>query len=177
MIDRLEQLFQLQAELQSDTFGRNFQRMLISDRIQFIKEMQQAAVSELGEALDEIGWKSWATSRHINREAFIAELVDVLHFWINMLIALGDDPADIADEVFRGYLAKRQRNAARQVEGYDGVSTKCSHCGRALDDPAVGCWRRDDQGYCAETNSDINFIKTFDGFVAVTTKQPRDTVS
>lgn len=153
--DRLEQLFQLQHDLQVETFGRNFQRMLIADRIQFIKEMQQALVAESVEALDEVGWKSWATSRHINREAYVGELVDVLHFWVNMLIALGDDPADIATEVFNGYLAKRQRNIERQRDGYDGVSSKCFGCGRDKNDPGVACYSADvDQpAYCADINS------------------------
>jgi hypothetical protein len=138
-MDKFEELFRLQHDLQTETYGYNFQRMLPADRILYIKEMYIGAGRELGEALDETGWKSWATSRHINRDAYVGELVDVLHFWINMLLVLGDDPADIADEVFNGYLAKRQRNVERQAEGYDGVSTKCPKCWRALDDPAVEC--------------------------------------
>ena len=32
-----------------------------------------------------------------------------------------------------------KKNAKRQEEGYDGVSTKCPGCHRALDDDAVLC--------------------------------------
>jgi hypothetical protein len=143
-MDKFERLFQLQHDLQIDSFGRNFQRMLAAERVVYIREMQQAAIMELCEALDEVGWKSWATSRHINRDAYVGELVDVLHFWINMLLALGDDPAKLAREVFIRYETKGRLNAKRQADGYDGVSTKCPQCHRALDDPAVTCSTR----YC-----------------------------
>jgi hypothetical protein len=143
-MDRFEELFRLQHDLQVESFGYNFQRMLPADRILYIKEMYIGAGRELGEALDETGWKSWATSRHINRDAYVGELVDVLHFWINMLLVLGDDPEELAREVFARYGVKKYINAARQADGYDGVSTKCPQCHRALDDPAVTCSTR----YC-----------------------------
>ena len=143
-MDKFERLFQLQHDLQIDSFGRNFQRMLAAERVVYIREMQQAAIMELCEALDEVGWKSWATSWHINRDAYVGELVDVLHFWINMLLALGDDPEELAREVFSRYETKGRLNAKRQADGYDGVSTKCPQCHRALDDPAVTCSTR----YC-----------------------------
>lgn len=139
MIDKFEELFRRQHNLQVESFGRNFQRMLPADRAIYIREMQQAAIMELCEALDEVGWKSWATSRHINRDAYVAELVDVLHFWINMLLALGDDPDELASEVFTRYTLKAAINASRQARGYDGVVGKCPSCHRALDDPAVNC--------------------------------------
>jgi len=138
-MDRFEELFRLQHDLQTESFGRNFQRMLAAERVVYIREMQQAAIMELCEALDEVGWKSWATSRHIERDAYVGELVDVLHFWINMLLALGDDPIELAREVFARYETKGRLNAKRQADGYDGVSSKCPWCHRALDDPAVTC--------------------------------------
>ena len=39
--------------------------------------------------------------------------------------------------------AKRAKNAQRQLDGYDGVSTKCPKCGRALDDAGAIQVRRD----------------------------------
>jgi hypothetical protein len=139
VIDKFEELFQLQHDLQIEAFGRNFQRMLQSERVIYIREMQQAAIMELCEALDEVGWKTWATSRHINRDAYIGELVDVLHFWINMLLALGDDPTELAREVFTRYGVKGRINAERQARGYDGVSSKCPACNRDVADMGVMC--------------------------------------
>ena len=143
MEDTLARLFTMQHDLQTDAYGHNFQRMLPADRIQFIKEMKLALEAELQEALDETGWKPWATSRHINRDAYVGELVDALHFFMNMLLVLGDDPEMLAREVFIRYIAKHTRNAERQAEGYDGVSGKCRKCSRALDDLAVECYISD----------------------------------
>lgn len=173
-------MFELQLELQSTTFGKNFQRMLPAERIQYIKDMVLAATKELGEALDETGWKPWTTSRHVNEEAYQAELVDTWHFLMNLMLATGREPEELADLLFDGYIRKRGLNVQRQAEGYDGVSSKCVECRRALDDPAVECWRTDDQGYCAESNTDINFLQTQEVRVVpieMATMQRRDTVA
>lgn len=137
--DRLTQLFELQHDLQTETYGHNFQRMKLGNRLQYIKDTKLALDAELHEALNETGWKPWATRKFINRDAYVGELVDVLHFYVNLLLALGDDPADLATEVFTRYCLKNRVNADRQLSGYDGVSTKCPICKRALDDPAVEC--------------------------------------
>jgi len=157
-MDTFSRMLKLQEQLQTESFGYNFQRMLPADRIQYIKDMKLALEAELQEALDEVGWKPWAATRFINREAYLGELVDVLHFWMNMILVLGDDPEELASEIFTRYCLKNHINERRQREGYDGVSTKCGGCGRALDDVAVQCTRTGDQGYCAETNSDINYL-------------------
>lgn len=96
-----------------------------------------AAVVELGEAMKEIGWKTWIKNRGwINREAFLTEIVDVEHFLANMLVA-----ADVTDaEHEMAYQSKQEINRERmRSKTYDGISTKCPRCGRALDDSAVGC--------------------------------------
>lgn len=95
-----------------------------------------AAIKELGEALDEVGWKTWATPRGwVNRDAFIRECVDVNHFVANMLAAVGC--TDTEYEV--SYRAKQEVNRIRAGSGtYDGRN-KCPVCGRALDDPTTRC--------------------------------------
>lgn len=161
-------MLQLQEQLQTDTYGYNFQRMLPADRIQYIKDMKLALDAELQEALDEVSWKPWATSHHINREAYISELVDAFHFLMNMLLVFGDSPDVIVSEFFTRYCLKNRVNAQRQEDGYDGVSTKCPICKRALDDSAVTCntVKVDNcpepvlSGYCSEKNSHYYWINT-----------------
>jgi hypothetical protein len=63
------------------------------------------------------------------------ELIDMLHFWVNLCLAIDLQP----NEIKALYLNKAAINQKRQEAGYDGVSTKCVGCGRALDDPAVKC--------------------------------------
>ncbi len=88
-----------------------------------------AAMAELGEALQEMGWKPWAKPRGwVNRKAFLQELVDAAHFIANMATAV-----DCTDEEWeRLYQEKQNVNEARQVAGYDGRN-KCPGCGRAYD--------------------------------------------
>jgi len=136
-IDRLGEMFEKQDQLQSSTYGdgkspRDFSQ---EAKIEFIKTNVIALTDELHEALGEVGWKPWATSKHINIEAFKSELVDAWHFFMNLAIVVDMTPEDL----YQGYLAKRAKNIKRQEDGYDGVSTKCPGCGRALDDDAVDC--------------------------------------
>lgn len=88
-----------------------------------------AAEDELHEALAEISWKPWAKSEFFNREAFIGEIVDVLHFVANMLGAANCTDA----ELNAAYLEKMERNRERQRQGYTGLD-KCTNCNRAADD-------------------------------------------
>lgn len=110
-------------------------------------ENHTAAVIELSEFMQEVGWKPWASPRGwVNRDAALRELVDVGHFVANLLCAL-----DVSDaEWERAYRAKQEVNRQRQRDGYDGRA-KCARCGRAYDDTAVYCHPSDgiEPAYCA----------------------------
>lgn len=109
----------------------------LSDRekMEYIREQSLALMAEVHEALGETGWKSWASSRHINREAFKGELADVFCFFMNLMLVADITPAELMDATTR----KIKKNHQRQDEAYDGVSTKCPGCKRAYDDDAVEC--------------------------------------
>lgn len=104
--------------------------------IEFLQWNNKAIIHEIVEEESETGWKPWATSRHVNLEAARGEWIDQFHFFLNKALALGMDEKMIREL----YDAKHAKNEKRQVEGYDGVSTKCPGCGRALDDSAVRCY-------------------------------------
>lgn len=108
-------------------------------RIDEFKDMLMALQDELHEALNEIGWKPWADSRHFNTEAVQGELVDAWCFLMSLMLLAGLD----APTLYRKYMAKMTVNHKRQDEGYDGVSGKCQVCKRALDDPGVSCTREE----------------------------------
>jgi dimeric dUTPase (all-alpha-NTP-PPase superfamily) len=137
-------VFAQQLRLQIESYDLDPQDLMAEDRAEFIRWNVLALEDELHEALNEVGWKPWATSRHLNRDAYKKELVDALHFFTNLCLVAGIS----ADELIAGYFEKAERNAQRQVEGYDGVTTKCPNCKRELDDKrAVGrtslgweCW-------------------------------------
>jgi len=141
--DRLQQLLNSQEQLQINSYGNSPSDLLPADpeaAIDFLRWNVLALEDELHELLGETGWKPWATSRHVNLTAAKGELIDAFHFFMNIALLLGMD----ADDLFDGYQKKRAKNARRQAEGYDGVSTKCPGCHRALDDDATACIRLED---------------------------------
>lgn len=104
-------------------------------KMSFMMETGLAIMKEVGEALDETGWKPWAKSNHINEGPYKGELADVMIFLMNMMLMVDMTPG----EMIKLVLAKQKINLDRQASGYDGVTTKCPGCKRAYDDPQVLC--------------------------------------
>ena len=106
------------------------------ERATFMVWNAYALTDEVHEAVAEMGWKPWATSRHLNGAPMLKEMVDAWHFFMNMLLVIGGEMGwtieELADEFTKAYLKKNQVNAERQEQGYDGVSTKCPNCKREL---------------------------------------------
>ena len=101
--------------------------------IEYIRWNMLAIDDELAEVRKAISWKPWQhDDPYADREEIIKECVDVLHFVANILCAAGATDEQLDAE----YLAKMQKNADRQKNGYrvldDGM--KCTLCFRALDD-------------------------------------------
>lgn len=113
--DKLHTLWDTQRRLQQQRF-RDPARLNREEAIEFIRWNVLALTDELHEALLEVGWKPWASTRHINREEYVGELVDAFHFLINLCLVVGAE----AEEIFERYLTKNEKNHRRQVEGYTG---------------------------------------------------------
>lgn len=121
-------------DMQVTHFGRDYEALrtdpaLLGDTVQ----MQAGhLVWELGEMMAEYpGAKDWVTDRTIiNRDMFLVEAVDALHFFANVLTAL-----EFTDEELnQAYLTKMAKNRARMESGtYDGVVDKCWQCHRELE--------------------------------------------
>jgi len=142
----LEEMLGAQRKLQVILTGRSPDELTTREQIQFMKDMYIALDDEMHELLGEIGWKPWATSKHINRDAAVSELVDAFHFIMNFMLVLRVDEKELTEL----YYQKRQKNIDRHTEGYDGVTTKCSVCHRAYDDIHVNCYPpgKDMSGWC-----------------------------
>ena len=81
------------------------------ERVQFIKDMTLALFVETGEALQSVDWKPWRSDRETDREHFIEELVDCLHFVANLLVAV-----DVTDhEIAEAYMSKHRIVRSRQL--------------------------------------------------------------
>lgn len=73
-----------------------------------------AAHTEISEVLQEIAWKPWVKTRGwYNREQFLDEIVDVLHFIANMAVAVGATDTEITEK----YQMKMQINRDRMASG------------------------------------------------------------
>jgi dimeric dUTPase (all-alpha-NTP-PPase superfamily) len=134
----LDGLFELQRDLQRriPPLGRTPEDIKDpAERNDFIAYTILSMTDELHEALGEIGWKPWATSRHLNRDAYLSELTDAFHFFLNACLAAGISGTELEE----AYRKKRLINIARQQEGYDGVEGKCSVCHRDVKDLGVSC--------------------------------------
>jgi dimeric dUTPase (all-alpha-NTP-PPase superfamily) len=126
----LDDLLEHQRLLQLG-FGNDLTVMPLDARCEFIKDMVLAATDELHELLNEIHWKPWSSADpFINLDYYRGELVDVLHFVLNLALAAGLT----GEEIERAYIAKAGVNRKRQAAGYTNDG-KCEVCGRAADEP------------------------------------------
>jgi len=143
-----------QRSYQEGTYGFDYRRMWLDGSIvPYVASMLTAAQIEIAEAFQEVPWKPWTQLTDEQRTERLSEnlmkvggeLVDVLFFVGNIFAGLG-----ISDEQLREmYAAKMGVNKQRQVDGYDGISTKCARCKRALDEPnAAPAVERNGARYC-----------------------------
>lgn len=135
-MDQLVHMLQTQRDLQINSFGSDPCTLEGPAKVFFIRWNQQAANAELFEMLDETGWKVWATSRHVNADEAFKEMIDCWHFFMNILLAIYGEEIEkygmqwLADQFTEQYLAKKEVNAKRQTDGYDGIFGKCPACHR-----------------------------------------------
>jgi len=137
MEDRLSKMIQMQRELQLRMPPPNQVPGALrgDERANFVTWNMFAMEDELHEAIAEMGWKPWATSRHLNAPAMMKEMVDAWHFFMNVMLVIGGELGitnddDLAEYFYELYHNKNQVNSERQKEGYDGLSSKCPQCHR-----------------------------------------------
>lgn len=133
MEDRLEQMFAAQREVQAVIAVDPVIILDQDERIDYIRTQVLACVAELMEMLDEIGWKPWATSRHVNENAAFGELRDAWQFLMNLMMAVTlAPPEEVAARLHAELLEKHVINYHRALNDYDGVDGKCRQCHRDL---------------------------------------------
>jgi dimeric dUTPase (all-alpha-NTP-PPase superfamily) len=113
----LDTMFETQRDMQINSFGADPAELVGEERKHFVTAMALAINTEVAEAMQEIAWKPWAKTDHLNREAFIEELVDMMHFVMNLALVADCDAA----EFFEAYMTKVEENKRRQREGYSGL--------------------------------------------------------
>lgn len=120
--DMLEEIFNTQKQLQENTMGYNFKDMDDKQRARYIKDMMFWTNDEMSEATHNLPYaKDWSKKYdkpEYNKEEqwllFKEEMIDALHFFMNILIAANMTP----EEILKMYLDKNKENIDRQKRGY-----------------------------------------------------------
>ena len=119
MSEIIEEIFLKQHLLQDALFPDHpIDQLDDIEREQFTKEYVLAIQAELIEVLDEINWKIWKRTRvtyddkRIERIQF--ELIDILHFYVNLCLIWGITPKKLQEL----YDKKNAINHERQKDGY-----------------------------------------------------------
>jgi NTP pyrophosphatase (non-canonical NTP hydrolase) len=125
MTNDLEWLLALQKDLVHEIDNRmktNLYQTIDSgtdgEKIRWMYEMINALHNELEEVRNEFPWKSWKQYQGYDLKeklpAIKEEVMDLLHFWLDMCLILGIS----SDEIRKGYAAKQQKNLDRQKNNY-----------------------------------------------------------
>ncbi|MBP6874640.1 MAG: dUTPase [Candidatus Eisenbacteria bacterium] len=120
-MDKLEEIFRRQAELNRFTFQKNglvdFDEIPRDRGLQnlWVRNYALAMTQEISELVDSTNWKWWRTKVDLFDEQNLkVELIDILHFWVSACQVMGLSP----DDVLRMYTQKNAINAERQKSGY-----------------------------------------------------------
>ncbi len=108
MNDKLDFIFNLQKNLNQEIIEKR--KLPPQQDESWISKYALALYVEMGEMLNETNYKWWKNPTDIDRDAIKEELVDVLHFYVSMCLALGMD----AQELFALYEEKNKENILRQ---------------------------------------------------------------
>lgn len=111
----LEELFSTQYSFNRMVAPEAFSED-IEKRTAYVRNMTLAGMIELGEALNEWGWKPWSQRRGVDTDKYKAELADVMCFIINLALAAGLN----AQDLFNATSTKQKINVERQRAGYTG---------------------------------------------------------
>lgn len=107
--DQLIEMFFSQQEFQLELYPKG-----VHKDIQYIKDMTLACEQELHEMLRETPWKPWKKQQDWQVEKAQEELIDAMHFIINLSLALGMGPSKFHDK----FMEKSKENRNRKQRGY-----------------------------------------------------------
>jgi len=124
----LQRCFDSQWEAQCEYWGLAPDELSDMQRGKYVRSMSLALIEEVGEALQEIAHKPWASDKsYFNKDAYKHELMDVFYFFLNLWLVTGSDAKEftaIFDEV-------AEKNRLRRAGDYTGTDKAAD--GRQLD--------------------------------------------
>lgn len=121
-MDKLEEMFKLQHNLNARTLGPKADQVFRENPTEWVLKLSQALQQEVSELIDCVPWKWWAHYQKEDLEHAKVELIDIVHFVICLAQTLGLS----ADDVFNIYKKKNAANIQRQEAGYTQKSQDIS---------------------------------------------------
>jgi dimeric dUTPase (all-alpha-NTP-PPase superfamily) len=119
-MDKLEKMMELQHSLQA-RLGTWDKIVDDASKQQFVNQMILAMFEETTEIMRETRYKNpdavpfgWKKGQEWNNELFKEELIDILHFWMNLVHISGMT----VEEVYNRYCRKNNINHERQDKNY-----------------------------------------------------------
>jgi len=119
--DMLEQIYHQQFELQASLGTLDKIEESPQMRQQFINQMILALHEEATEIMRETAYKNpdfvpfgWKKKQVENTDKFKEEIIDIIHFVMNLAIVSGMEPK----EIFERYEGKNKENHERKENGY-----------------------------------------------------------
>lgn len=109
----LEEIFSKQSRFQH-ALGYPVEVLTGNARQKYIEFNTIALIDEIMESLRETPWKPWKKLQQFNSVQYKEELVDALHFFVNLCLAAGFT----SDELYDSYCKKMKINVERQMEKY-----------------------------------------------------------
>lgn len=113
-MDKLEEIFRLQAELNA-RIGVHLEGLDEAEKARWVLNYTRAMQQEMAELVDSVPWKWWARYQKFDEQNARVEVVDLFHFLVSLAQTLGMT----AEDVYAAYLKKNAVNHARQESGYD----------------------------------------------------------
>lgn len=110
MDDKLDMMLRRGKELQ-EALGISAEFLLTQE---YKEKMVLAAIDELMEMLRATPWKPWKINQKYDEENFKEELVDLMHFVMNLMLSCGMS----ADECAARFIKKNVENHERKIRGY-----------------------------------------------------------
>lgn len=104
-----QKIFDMQLEFQQK-LGYDFDKMSISEKEQYTKDTILYLLEEVHELLREINFKTYKkVKKPISRENIKEELVDILHFYLNLIHVWNVS----SDELIEAFKKKHAKNHER----------------------------------------------------------------
>ena len=112
-MDKLEEIFQMQAALNS-RIGVKLPQNNEEEKTKWVLNYSRALQQETAELIDSVPWKWWAKYQKFDEQNARVEVVDLFHFLVSLAQVLGMS----AEDVYQAYVKKNKVNHQRQESGY-----------------------------------------------------------